>query len=158
MSDDKQTAEVAEKESESGVSLLREQGINIEELTSELDEFDGEIPMSSGYFSPEVGEINLCYFIGHDRINPAKDNAGNVESEDGLIAAVRLLMRDGTVKVSSATGLVRIIEESAVPTLVSDPTGKSSALKIVLAEKIKKGSRTFFRWEVSRLKKNSAAK
>ena len=147
------TAEAETKE-ETGVAQLREQGINIEELVGQLDEFDGEIPMSSGYFSPEIGEVNRVWFVNHDRINPSKDNKDNVESEDGLVPAVRLLMKDGTLKVSSATGLVRIIEEGGIPPLVSSPT----ALKIVLAEKIKKGARTFFRWEVSRLTKKEEAK
>ena len=152
-----ETAE-AETQEETGVAQLRAQGFNIEELTGSLDDFDGEIPMSSGYFSPEVGEVNLCFFLGMDRINPSKDNKDNVDSEDGLVPAVRLLMKGGTVKVSSATGLVRTIEESAVPILASDPTGRSSALKVVLAEKIKTGARTFFRWEVSRLTRKEAAK
>ncbi len=154
-----ETAEKAEKEEETGVALLREQGLNIEELTGSLDNFDNEIPISSGYLSPEVGEVNLCFFVGLDRINPSKDNKDNVDSEDGLVPAVRLLMKDGSVKVSSATGLVRIFEEAAIPPLASDPTGRTSAVKVILAEKVKKGPKTFFRWEVSRLtKKEEAAK
>ncbi len=152
---DTNTAE-AEKEEEQGVALLRSQGINIEELTESLNDFDNEIPMSSGYFSPEVGEVNRGFFLGMDRINPSKDNKDNVESEDGLVPAVRLLI-GGAVKVSSATGLVRILEESAIPPLASDPSGKSSAIKVVLKDKIKKGARTFFQWEIHRLTKKKEA-
>ncbi len=150
-----ESKEATEKVEETGVAQLRDSGFNIDEICDDLDNFDSKTPISSGYFSPEVGKKHLCYLVEHCRINPSKGNEGNVESEDGLVAAIKLLMHDKTVKVSAATGLVQIITEAAIPTLATSVEG--SAMEVILEDKEKRGARTFFRWTVSRLKKKAAA-